>query len=188
MTGRLFHLAPGKCNAPEPLRGPPSPRFNAVPYCGVCGGLGVWGKGGRQGRREPGAKWNRDGWTMDAVYFGCYLIRFGGCVVAVRQDAAGRVRGIHFRRDAKMPGGCRLLRGKALNEGPGAHGQEGRARRDRLKARPRREARRSMGNPECSGMRVYWYGADTGSGYDRFLGTIPRHERRSPCPKGAWGD
>ena len=89
MTGRLFHLAPGKCNAPEPLRGPPSPRFNAVPYCGVCGGLGVWGKGGRQGRREPGAKWNRDGWTMDAVYFGCYLIRFGSCVAAVRQDAAG---------------------------------------------------------------------------------------------------
>ena len=103
---------------------------------------------------------------MDAVYFGCYLIRFGGCVVAVRQDAAGRVRGIHFRRDAKMPGGCRLLRGKALNEGPGAHGQEGRARRDRLKARPRREARRSMGKPEGSGMRLGWHGAGAGSGDD----------------------
>ena len=57
-----------------------------------------------------------------------------------------------------------------------------------MKARPRREARRSMGKPEGCGMRLGFYGAGVGGGDDRFLGTIPRHERRSPCPKGAWGD
>ena len=61
-------------------------------------------------------------------------------------------------------------------------------RRDRLKARPRREARRSMGKPESSGMLLGWHGAGIGGSDDRFLGTIPRHERWSPAPLRAKGD
>ena len=57
-----------------------------------------------------------------------------------------------------------------------------------MKARPRREARRSMGKPEGSGMRLGFYGAGVGGGDDRFLGIILRHERWSPAPLRAKGD